>query len=149
MSEKDNLHMFMDNIQYVGRMIKRNDRAGSMPYGITKTQWFILRILAKKSCTIGELAQKMEVRPSSMSQMIDRMELASLVSRQTDHKDARSKKIVLMEEGRKHLLELSHNRMELLSTPFSKLSEVEQTTLVQLMEKFRKNLSSSFEGEER
>ena len=145
MKESDYLERFMDSVQYVGRMMKRNDRDQALPYGITKTQWFILRILRKKSSTIGELAGKLEVRSSSMSQMIDRMELAGLVRRETDSLDARSKSIVLNEEGKQRLEAISHNRMELLSVPFSQLSEEERVQIVELMEKFKLNLSASFE----
>lgn len=145
MKESDHLERFMDGVQYVGRMMKRNVRDQALPYGITKTQWFILRILGKKSCTIGELADRLEVRPSSMSQMIDRMELSGLVWRQTDLQDARTKMVVLSEEGKVRVEAISHNRIELLSTPFSQLSEEEQKRLVELMEKFTLNLSASFD----
>lgn len=145
MEDLDDLERFIDSIQYVGRMLKRNDRNQALPYEMTKTQWFILRILRKRSFTIGELAKKLEVRPSSMSQMIDRMELSGLVRRQTDSADARSKTVVLNEEGKVRLETISHNRMELLSVPFSQLSEEERIKIVELMEKFKSNLSASFD----
>lgn len=145
MEDLDDLERFIDSIQYVGRMLKRNDRNQALPYEMTKTQWFILRILRKRSFTIGELAKKLEVRPSSMSQMIDRMELSGLVRRQTDSADARSKTVVLNEEGKVRLEAISHNRMELLSVPFSQLSEEERIKIVDLMEKFKSNLSASFD----
>lgn len=145
MEDQENLERLIDSIQYVGRMLKRNNRAQNVPYGITKTQWFILRILGKKSCTIGELAHQLEVRPSSMSQMIGRMELAGFIQRQTDEKDARSKIIVLKEKGKQHLEDISQNRIKLLSAPFLQLSEKEQVQIVELMEKFRCNLSESFD----
>lgn len=143
--DKESLERLIDSIQYVGRMLKRNDRAQNIPYGITKTQWFILRILGKKSCTISELAHKLEVRPSSMSQMIDRMELAGFVQRKIDASDARSKTVVLMEKGRAHLEDISLHRIELLYKPFLQLSEKEQVQIVELMEKFKLNLSTSFD----
>lgn len=145
MNESDYLERFMDSIQYVGRMMKRNQRDQALPYGITKTQWFILRILSRKTISIGELADKLEVRPSSMSQMIDRLELAGLVERQIDSSDARSRKIVLSDEGKKRMDTIYTNRLELLSAPFSELSEEEQIKIVELMEKFKLNLSTSFD----
>src|SRR5690625_3856192 len=126
MNDSNNLERFMDSIQYVGRMMKRHQRNQSLPYGITKTQWFILRILSRKPSTIGDLANKLEVRSSSMSQMIDRLELAGFVERQTDPSDARSKIVVLSDEGKKRMDEIFSNRIELLSAPFSQLSEDEQ-----------------------
>lgn len=145
MKDSDYLDRFIESIQYVGRMMKRNQRNQALPYGMTKTQWFILRILKKKSSTIGELANKLEVRSSSMSQMIDRMELAGLVERQADSSDARSKKVVISEEGIKRMEAISHQRIELLSAPFSQFSQAEQEKIVELMETFKSNLSSSFD----
>lgn len=144
MSESDYLERFIDSIQYVGRMMKRNQRDQALPYGITKTQWFILRILSRKPSTIGDLASKLEVRSSSMSQMIDRLELAGLVERKTDPADARSKIVALSDEGKNRMDTISSKRIELLSDPFSQLSEEEQTKIVELMEKFKVNLSLSF-----
>lgn len=145
MKETDYLERFIESIQYIGRMMKRNDRDQALPYGITKTQWFILRMLSRKSSTIGELANKLEVRSSSMSQMIDRMELAGLVKRQADSSDARSKQIILSEEGKQRLEAISTTRMELLSDPFSQFSAEEQIKIVELMEKFKVNLSTTFD----
>lgn len=149
MKESDYLERFIESIQYVGRMMKRSHRDQALPYGITKTQWFILRHLSKKSSTIGELANKLEVRSSSMSQMIDRLELAGFVERHTDSSDARSKKIVLSDKGQEHMKDVSSHRIELLADPFSQFSEEEQLQIVELMEKFKLNLSTSFEQDKK
>lgn len=145
MDESNYLERFIDSVQYIGRMMKRNQRNQALPFGITKTQWFILRILVRKPSTIGELARKLEVRSSSMSQMIDRLELAGFVERKTDPADARSKIVVLSDEGKKHMDTISTKRIEFLSDPFSQLSEEEQVKIVELMEKFKVNLSASFD----
>ena len=125
--------------------MKRNDRDQTLPYGLTRTQWFILHHVRRKPRTIGELAGKLEVRPSSMSQMIDRLELAGIVERQNDPSDARSKLVVLSEEGKKNMDHISTSRIELLSAPFSQLSEEEQVKIVELMEKYKSNLSATFD----
>jgi len=143
--ETENLERFIDAVQYVGRMLKRNVRDQASPQGITKTQWFILRHLWKRSCTIGELADKLEVRSSSMSQMIDRMELAGLVQRTTDPQDGRTKIVMLSEAGKNHLEMITNAGVALLSDPFSKFSKEEQQILVDLFEKFKSNLSAAFE----
>src|SRR5690625_398968 len=145
MKDSDNLERFIECIHYIGRMMKRNDRDQTLPYGLTRTQWFILHHVRRKPRTIGELAGKLEVRPSSMSQMIDRLELAGIVERQIDPSDARSKRVVLSEKGKKNMDKISSSRIELLSAPFAQLSEEEQVKIVELMEKYRFNLSASFD----
>ncbi|MBS4177820.1 MarR family winged helix-turn-helix transcriptional regulator [Lederbergia citrea] len=145
MKDEDYLERFMDSVQYVSRMMKRNVRDQALPHGITKTQWFILRILWKRPCTIGELAEKLEVRSSSMSQMIDRMEVSGLVQRQTDPLDGRSKMVVLNEKGEEHIKAVSRSGIELLSVPFSQFTSEEKMVIVELMEKFKLNLSANFD----
>lgn len=143
MNQSDNLETFMESIQYISRMMKRNVRNQTLPYGITKTQWFILRILSQESCTVGELAEKLEVRSSSMSQMIDRLQLAGFVERQVDARDARSKVVKLSALGEETIEEINQNGIQLLATPFFKLTESERDMLVKLLRTFTTHLSET------
>ncbi|MFC5465669.1 MarR family winged helix-turn-helix transcriptional regulator [Lederbergia graminis] len=145
MEENHYLERFMESIQYVGRMMKRNGRNNVASNDITKSQWFILRILSKRPHTIGELAEKLEVRSSSMSQMIDRLELSGLVQRQSNTGDGRIKEVVLSDEGMRGIKDISIKKMEFLSAPFTQLSVDEQEQLVHLLEKVKANLADTMD----
>lgn len=139
--QEKQLEQFVDCVQAIGRHMKRNQRNSQEGTEITKTQWLILRILAKEDgCTIGQLAERLEVRSSSMSQMIDRLELAGTVYREPDKNDARTRIVKLTEAGKEIISKMKHSRMEMIAGPFKQLSQEEQNTLVEIMIKMTTNL---------
>lgn len=140
-SQEKQLEQFVDCVQAIGRHMKRTQRNSQEGTEITKTQWLILRFLAKQNgCTIGQLAERLEVRSSSMSQMIDRLELAGTVYREPDKNDARTRIVKLTEAGKEMISKMKHSRMEMIAGPFNQLSQEEQNTLVDIMMKMTTNL---------
>ncbi|MCM3601659.1 MarR family transcriptional regulator [Robertmurraya korlensis] len=139
-SQEKQLEQFVDCVQAIGRHMKRSQRNSQEGTEITKTQWLILRFLAKQDgCTIGQLAERLEVRSSSMSQMIDRLELAGTVYREPDKNDARTRIVKLTEAGKETISNMKHSRMEMIAGPFNQLTREEQNTLVEIMMKMTTN----------
>ncbi|WP_299093600.1 MarR family winged helix-turn-helix transcriptional regulator [uncultured Metabacillus sp.] len=135
------LEHFVDCFQAIGRFMKRNQWSNQKATEITKTQWLILRFLWKHDgCTIGQLAERLEVRSSSMSQMIDRLELAGMVYREPDKYDARTRIVKLTEAGKETITKMKNAQVELLSGPFNQLTPEEQSTLVEIMTKMTSQL---------
>ncbi|KKI88429.1 hypothetical protein WQ54_31685 [Bacillus sp. SA1-12] len=135
------LEQFVDCFQAIGRFMKRNQRSNQNATEITKTQWLILRFLWKHDgSTIGQLAERLEVRSSSMSQMIDRLELAGMVYRESDKNDARTRIVKLTEAGKETITKMKNAQVELLSGPFNQLTSEEQTALVEIMMKMTSQL---------
>lgn len=135
-SRDKQLEQFVDSFQAIGRFMKRNQWSNQDATEITKTQWLILRFLWKNGgSTIGQLAERLEVRSSSMSQMIDRLELAGMVYREPDKYDARTRIVNLTEAGRETITRMKNAQVELLSGPFNELTLEEQVTLVEIMKK--------------
>jgi DNA-binding MarR family transcriptional regulator len=133
-SHRDSLELFSQSLQAVHRYLRRNGDTGRD--GITRVQWLILWDLWRhEKRTIGELAEKLDVRPSTMSQMIDRLELAGLVYRCQDVHDARTRIVQLTDSGKERIQRLKDMRTQLLAEPFQQLDEDEQATLVELMAK--------------
>lgn len=142
--KENQLEQFVDCVQAIGRYMKRNQRDNQEATDITKTQWMILRMLGKQdSCTIGQLADRLEVRSSSMSQMIDRLELAGTVYRESDKNDARTRIVKLTDAGKETISRIKHSRMEIMAGPFNQLTEEEQNTLVEIMMKMTTHLKPS------
>jgi DNA-binding MarR family transcriptional regulator len=108
---------------------------------VTRVQWLLLRKLHHKGGrTIGQLAEHLDVRPSTMSQMLDRLEKLGYVTRESDPQDARVKLIQLTESGRSIILETESNWTRSLAEPFEKLNEEERNTIVGLMKKLSDHL---------
>jgi DNA-binding MarR family transcriptional regulator len=103
---------------------------------VTKVQWWILKILwQRKQCTAGYLAKTIGVRPSTMSQMLDRLEKAGFITRFTDVADARVRIICLTNEGQNIFHQSESNFVQKLADPLGYLTPQEQQTLIRLMEK--------------
>ena len=140
-SQEKQLEQFVDCVQAIGRHMKRSQRNSQEGTEITKTQWLILRFLAKQDgCTIGQLAERLEVRSSSMSQMIDRLELAGKVFREPDQHDARTRVVALTDAGRETITKMKNAQVDMLSGPFNQLTFEEQETLVKILKKMTNDL---------
>src|SRR5581483_2682975 len=105
MDNKELLHSFVMNMQAINRYLRSmaNNQAENP---VTRVQWLLLRHLQRNdSCSIGELAEHLDVRSSTMSQMVDRLEKNGIVYRASNQKDARVKKVVLSEKGKEIIQE--------------------------------------------
>jgi len=117
--------------------IHRRLRAGTLSregQQITRVQWLILRQLRRnEQCTIGPLADRMEVRPSTMSQMLDRLERERWIERVTSTEDSRVRLIRLTDPGRAFIRSVEGLWRDRLSPALAALTLQEQVTLVDLM----------------
>ncbi|GMA62558.1 putative HTH-type transcriptional regulator YusO [Alicyclobacillus fastidiosus] len=111
--------------------------------GLTRGQIFMLyHIRQSDRCTVSELAGKMDVKPSAITVMLDRLENNGYVSRERDTEDRRVVNVVLTDFARSviddavdmhnrlvdhHLAQLLQNEVEQLLNTLEKLAEVAAT----------------------
>src|SRR5437016_11568928 len=70
--------------------------------GVTPDQFTVMRtLLEKEGLTQRELAQAMSSDPNTVASLVERMELARLVRRETDAKDRRAHRLYLTPVGRR------------------------------------------------
>jgi len=101
---------------------------------VTREQWQILRYLKRvERCTIGQLADSMDVRPSTMSQMLDRLEKQEWVVRTRSPEDFRVRLIELTPVGRVFIRSIEGLRQDRLSPALETLTSAEQETLTGLL----------------
>ncbi|MCL6633025.1 MAG: MarR family transcriptional regulator [Alicyclobacillus herbarius] len=114
-------------------------RKGSLAQGgvnITRVQWMILRHVHKHpGCMVGELAERLNVRPSTMSQMLDRLEKVGYVQREAAEADSRIKQVRLTELGQQGIGQVESIWLTRLRQPFARLTAEEQDQLTHLMSK--------------
>ncbi|MFD3447930.1 MarR family winged helix-turn-helix transcriptional regulator [Microbacteriaceae bacterium 4G12] len=104
--------------------------------GVTPTQLFVLNSLRKQgSCKISELAQKMEVKPSAVTFMIDRLEQYKYVMREHDKKDRRVVNISLTNEGQEKVKKVLEDRKKIVAQYLSHLTTDELSFLANIAEK--------------
>lgn len=138
LAHQEVIEHFFSLMQTVNRHVRAGqfDQEGQRELLITRVQWMILRYVRRHpERTIGQLANQLNVRSSTMSQMIDRLEKVGLVFRSTGTLDARARVVSLTEEGMNTIHHMEERFIEALAAPFDQLSSEEQLELVRLLEK--------------
>ena len=82
-----------------------------------------------------ELAELMHVNPSSMSELIDKLEADRYIERTVDPEDKRATLITLTEKGKARAWEVRDERADAAAEVFKNLSEDEKKTLLVLLDK--------------
>jgi DNA-binding MarR family transcriptional regulator len=103
---------------------------------ITKPQFFLLYYINQLgSCKLTQLAEKMDVKPSAISVMIDRMEKAGFVTRTYFVVDRRSVLIQVTPLGKQIIAEEIGLRNKIIEGYLSNLNKEEAIILTELLEK--------------
>jgi DNA-binding MarR family transcriptional regulator len=84
--------------------------------------------------TLGDLAAAEQVRPPTMTRIVDALAEQGLVSRSKDAKDGRSTHITATQAGRKLLIEGRERRVRALSKQIAALGPKDQATLRKAVE---------------
>lgn len=95
----------------------------------------LLLILRNNHASQRDLADQLDVRPSSMTEMLRKLEQGSLILRKQDNKDQRVMRIYLTEEGEKVAQKMSESKDVFLESLFQGLTEDEQKQFFILTEK--------------
>lgn len=106
-----------------------------MDLGLTPGQLLMLYFIRKQSrCTVSLLAEKMEVNPSAITVMLDRLEHHQLVRRKRDDSDRRIVVVSLTENGTKELLRVWEVRKRILQYCLAQFGADEMQSFVNTLE---------------
>lgn len=95
----------------------------------------LLLIFQNDGASQRDLAEQLDVRPSSMTEMLTKLEHGDLIIRKQDDKDQRVMRICLTEKGKKTAQEITESKDAFAESFFSALTEDEQEQLLILTEK--------------
>lgn len=108
-------------------------------FGVTETQLNMLDLLSKKeSNKVTDLAEKIGVKPSAVTTMIDRLTNNGLVYRRHDDADRRSVLVSITDEGRELMNKFEERCRRILKSYLSHLEPDELETLASIYEKLGK-----------
>ncbi len=130
----------------IGGLIKRLAEPRMARFGITPSQWGILRSLwrleqaGESGPRMGELGEILLVRPPSLSATLDRMERGGLIVRKDDSSDQRSRRVHLTEAGRRLLERVLADHSTWIAGLMSGLSRSEQSDLRTLVSRLGDHL---------
>lgn len=98
-------------------------RLSYVPY---RGQYRVLHIIADNDgLNQKELAELLDIRSASMSELLNKLERSTLIKREKDKADKRNTRVFLSDEGRK-LVKGSQNQGEFAETLFGGLTDVEK-----------------------
>ena len=92
-----------------------------------------------------KLANKLKIKPSTITVMLKRMEKANLIVRKKDDKDQRISRVYLTEKGKKVCEDTIKVVKQIEMECFKDFTEEEKETLKSLFLKMKNNLTDAFD----
>jgi DNA-binding MarR family transcriptional regulator len=133
------MKQYADRFRYALQILKKkmsHDFANQFSYGLTAPQFYILYMIRENgTCKVTALAEQMDVKPSAISVMIDKMVNQDFVIRLTDKNDRRVVLLQITEAGLHAVKELELQSNEMIGKYFDKLSLDEIEHMIQTLEK--------------
>lgn len=103
---------------------------------LTPGQVFMLHLIRKEhQCSVSKLAEKMEVAPSAITVMLDRLENHGFVIRSRDKNDRRVVLIELTDAGEEKLNYVLDKRKQIMQHCFNQMEPDELDSFILSMEK--------------
>lgn len=141
MSNKDSIRLY-SALHRLGRQMHRHAHSFKHERGHYREQSKLLLLIAQNEGVIHrDLAEEMDVRPSSMTEMLVKMEQLGLVVRKQDEKDQRVIHIYLTEAGKVAAEKSKNATKQLTDTLFKSFSDEEIKQMLQLTLKLCDDLS--------
>lgn len=109
--------------------------------GVTRVQWIALYYLGLQECmNQKELAEKMQIKESTVARLIDRMERENLVERQRNENDRRVFNLVLTEKGIRNRVTLLPEGEKFNDIVSKDISEEEMKVFMSVLKKMVSNV---------
>ena len=111
------------------------------PRGVAHAQARILQLLGERDGrSLSEIVEELDVRPSSASELVSKLEQHGYVKRETNAEDKRVTNIFITEEGKEHFAAFAAERAKRDADFFDGLSAEEQQQLSELLGKLSASL---------
>lgn len=112
--------------------LRRDGAKELAPLGLTFGQARVMRVMARmgEPLRIGDLAARLEIVPRSATTVVDLLEQAGLVARQSDPQDRRSVLVAITEDGHALVDRMNRRRRESAESLFGRLTGPEREQLL-------------------
>ena len=134
----DGVNSLPARFQLAFQVLKREIASShlEMEESVTGPQLYMLHFIEEKGkCKLTQLAERLDVKPSAITVMIDRLEKSGFVNRTRDDADRRAIWAEVTEEGRGVLQRAREKQNRKIETYLSKLTPEEAVQAVELLEK--------------
>ena len=128
-------HELADLVRGVSRRLRHGYAAGLAPLGLSPGQARALGAIADagEPLKMVQLADALRIAPRSVTSVIDSLEEAGLVRRETDPANRRSTLLSLTPEGRQAVTTAADVRHDVAARTFGVLTHRQQTELADLL----------------
>ena len=111
------------------------------------SQHHLLELVSNYDGTMQQdLAEKMDIRPSSMTELLGKLEQAGYIARKKDGDDQRIMRVFITEKGQQHVEKSQKAAAELTMNLFDCLTDGEQAHLLALVQKVSANIDRKVES---
>lgn len=133
------------NLRMADFIIRKKGRTILKDYDISPAQFRTLQVIISHDdeMNLSELAEKMDMACSTVTESLKRMEKLNLVKREKDEKDARYIKISVLPKGHDIINNVIKIRREYLEGVLSPLSKEEHESLAKNLEKLLSELQKT------
>ncbi len=129
-------------IYEVSRLMRRDFDARVQSLGLTTIQWrAIVHIARQEGCNQATLADQLEVKPITLTRLVDRLVDSGWVERLPDPKDRRAVRLHLTERSRPLLEIMQEKSLETRAAVLQGVSEDEFAVLFTTLKKMKANFS--------
>ncbi len=138
-SFKSEYEKLMINVLYSGIWLTQKYDTLFRPYGLTRQQYNVLRILRGQHpdpVTITSIMERMLDKSSNASRIVDRLEAKQLATRHISQQDRRAVDVRITQAGLDILAKLDQD-LDQIEQRFSALSDQEMTMLNTLLDKLK------------
>ena len=131
-------------IYEVSRLLRRNFDLRVQSLGLTQAQWRALAHIAhNEGCNQITLAEILEIKPITLSRLLDRLQTAGWIERRADPDDRRAIRLYISETARPLLAKMGELALKTRAQALTGMSEDEHRQLFTLLKKMKKNLCDS------
>ncbi len=134
------------NLMRTADALERQMSAALKPFGISTTQYNVLRILrgaGDAGLTCGEIGERMITRDPDITRLLDRLEKRKLIERCRESRDRRVILARIAPAGLDMLTQCDRANPELLKSMFRHLGREDLRTLCSLLERARTKADNS------
>ncbi|MGM7681836.1 MarR family winged helix-turn-helix transcriptional regulator [Cytobacillus sp. Hm23] len=128
------------NLKVVARTLTNIQNNKLEQHGVTIAQYRVLyHLKEKEGLSQSELLDALQIKPSSLTGLIEQLENKELVTRKCDSKDGRLKRLYLTNHGSEKIEQLWNIIVDLENDLTSGFSPEEKALLVSWLKKLKKN----------
>ena len=125
-------------------LLKREFERAARPHGLTLLQWRVLGELSRnEGLTQTALGGRLEASPMTISDVIERLEIAGFATREVDPSDSRAKLVAITTKARALVEEMRGVADEVYGKAVDGIDEADRAAMIRALTRIAANLEDT------